>query len=139
MVRFTHPGTPEGSFPDLLFRMIEECPLTIMVSGPYEPTYMVQQLRAAVPFFANSAALENGFAAHPGSESVWGMLDGELAAAVLLFVSPSDIEMMAGVIQQIATVTAFNRSIVRSGEFDPIIAHDLRGAHAFPAHLALTT
>ena len=132
MVHFSHPGTPIGSLGDTLYQLIEASGLTIVISGHYEPNYMVRELQEKVPFFAESRPLPNGLAERPGMESLWGMLDGEQASAVFLFVHPADVSEMVKVIDDLRRLQQFTMTIMNNGDMDAIAAHPLAGAEAYP-------
>ena len=110
-----------------------------MISGPYEPAYLMKELQAGVPYFAESVPLPNGLAERPGTESLWGMIDGEQACALFLFVHPADAGVMVKIIDQVREVGQFTLTAVNLGEVDPIIAHSLVGAEPYPVQNVLAS
>jgi hypothetical protein len=104
----------------------------LVISGPYNPMYMVEQLQAGVPFFAESIPLPNGLAERRGMESLWGILDGEQASAVFLFVHPADVSGMVKVINELRELRQFTMTVMNNGDMDAIAAHPLAGAEAYP-------
>lgn len=128
MVHFEAPDAPSGSLPDLVYQLLEGSGLTIVILGPFEPSFMVEKLRAGVPYFAQSVALPNGLAEKPGTQSLWAILDGPQICAVLLFVAPGDGGVMVSTLDAIRDVGQFTTSIVSSGDMDPLVARQLAGA-----------
>lgn len=129
------PGDEFGPFVRNVYELLESSGLTIVISGHYEPKFMVDTLRDMVPYFRESRAMQNGFASMPGGGSLWVVLDSDQSSAVLLFIHPHDVSLMAEVISQLHVVSPqFTLTLVNSGEIeDPIVASRLEGTVPIPA------
>lgn len=134
VTHLSNPGLPDGSLDQLTYELFEGAGIALVVSGPYDLALLVSDLKASIPFFAESVALQNGLATHPSHSSLWAGLDGPMGAAVALFVHPSDAAIATTVLGQFQRLDGrWHRSQANRGDIDAYAGTHIKGAATVPA------